>query len=100
MARSASVWHADSRYPRASFPNNVCVRFTTAGENVGESSSGVEGQDLEILNAMIMKEPHSASVCAVTINHACNVVNPAFHRVGIGIYYSAGSTWLTEDFTN
>jgi uncharacterized protein YkwD len=100
MARSAAIWHINPRYPRASFPRSICVPYTHAGENVGESASGNVHNDLEWLDAMMMAEPHSHAACASTVNHACNILNPAFHRVGIGVYYVDGATWLTEDFTN
>ena len=49
---------------------------------------------------MMMIEPHSRAVCASTINHACNILTPRFHHVGIGLYVANGTTWLTEDFVN
>jgi uncharacterized protein YkwD len=100
MARSGAIWHANAQFPRASFPNNICVHFMHAEENVGESSSGSALSDLKSLDTMMMGEPHSKNVCASTVNHACNILNPAFHQLGIGVYYSNGATWLTEDFTN
>jgi uncharacterized protein YkwD len=100
MAKSGAIWHVNAQYPRASFPNSICVHFMHAGENVGESSSGNADGDLKTLEAMMMAEPHSKSACASTVNHACNILNPEFHQVGIGVYYANGATWLTEDFTN
>jgi uncharacterized protein YkwD len=100
MARSGAIWHVNVQFPRASFPNSICVRFMHAGENVGESSSGNALTDLKTLDTMMMAEPHGKNVCASTVNHSCNILNPAFHQVGIGVYYSNGATWLTEDFTN
>jgi hypothetical protein len=47
---------------------------------------------------MMMSEPHSASVCASQDNHACNILNPHFKRVGIGLLDSGPTVWLTEDF--
>lgn len=100
MAKSGAIWHVNAQFPKASFPNSVCVRFMHAGENVGESASGNATLDLKTLDTMMMGEPHSKSECASTVNHACNILNPAFHHVGIGVYYAKGATWLTEDFTN
>jgi uncharacterized protein YkwD len=100
MARSGALWHANAQFPRASFPNSICVHFMHAGENVGESSSGNAPSDLKTLDTLMMGEPHDKNLCASTVNHACNILNPAFHQVGIGVYYSNGATWLTEDFTN
>lgn len=100
MARSSAIWHINARYPRASFPTSICVPFLHAGENVGESASGNAKGDLKVLDNLMMSEPHSRSDCATTVNHACNILNPLFHKVGIGVYYINGATWLTEDFTN
>jgi uncharacterized protein YkwD len=82
------------------FPADICISYSTAGENVGESASGNELTDLQSLDSQMMAEPHTASTCSTTVNHACNILNPAFHQVGIGIYYINNTTWLTEDFTN
>jgi hypothetical protein len=98
MASSGTIWHINSRYPRASFPNNICVRHGWIGENVGEAQSGNALQDLAELHHAMMSEPHSASVCAGTVNHACNILDPRFHELGIGLYMVGGVTWLTEDF--
>lgn len=99
MARSNAIWHVNPQYPRASFPNSICVPFMHAGENVGESASGSVHDDLRTLDAMMMAEPHDRQTCATTASHACNILNPAFTRVGIGVRYTGGVTWLTEDFT-
>lgn len=100
MAKSSAVWHINAQFPRASFPNSICVHFKQAGENVGESSSGNALNDLKTLDSLMMAEPHGKSICASTMNHACNILNPVFHKVGIGVYYANGEAWLTEDFTN
>jgi uncharacterized protein YkwD len=78
------------------FPADICTAWSTAGENVGEWKTGNELQDLETIHSEMMSEPHSSGCSG---NHACNIISPAFHIVGIGIYYSNGTTWLTTDFT-
>jgi hypothetical protein len=98
MAATGDIWHRNALRPHASFPQNVCVKHTSLGENVGMSASGDEVQDLIALHQMMMNEPHDARTCATTVSHACNILDPAFHRVGIGVYYANGTTWLTEDF--
>lgn len=98
MARSGVIWHVNSRFPRASFPRNICLPYRTAGENVGLSSTGNELDDLLTINHLMMQEPHTAAVCAVTVNHACNILNRAYRHIGIGVYMAGGVTWLTEDF--
>lgn len=80
------------------FPADICISYMTAGENVGEANTGSEWGDLTELDSLMMSEPHSPGC---TGNHACNIISASFHQVGIGIYRSAaGTTWLTEDFTN
>lgn len=98
MAESGSIWHINAQFPQASFPHNVCGRYGIEGENVGESSSGSVFNDLQAIHSMMMSEPHDRQTCATTINHACNILSRAFHKVGIGLYYTNGTTWLTEDF--
>ena len=83
------------------FPADICISYTTAGENVGEANYGNELTDLQQIDSAMMAETHSSTYCATNNNHACNIINPNFHNVGIGVYHdSAGNTWLTEDFTN
>jgi uncharacterized protein YkwD len=98
MAASGSIWHSNPSYPAASFPENLCVPTSAAGENVGQFNSGNELTDLQSMNSMMMSEPHDAATCASGINHACNILNASYHQVGIGIYYDGSHTWLTEDF--
>lgn len=98
MAQSGQIWHVNASYPQASFPNNLCVRFSTAGENVGAIGTGNELQDLKTMHSEMMNEPYSPSTCAQYDDHACNIVNPNFRQAGVGIVVSGGQTWLTEDF--
>jgi uncharacterized protein YkwD len=100
MARTGNIWHENSKFPQASFPNNICVRYTAIGENVGQADYGTVDQDVQAINSLMMAEPHDRATCASTDTHACNILNPAFHQVGIGVYHVDGSTWLTEDFVN
>ena len=98
MAQSGYIWHTNTSYPAASFPNNVCVRTSSAGENVGQYSSGNELTDLQQIHQLMMNEAHDAATCASQINHACNLLSSSFQQVGIGIYFDVNRTWLTEDF--
>jgi uncharacterized protein YkwD len=100
MARSGTIWHTNAGYPNASFPRDICLSFTAAGENVGMGGYGNELTDLQKVQSMMMSEPHDATTCSRTYNHACNILSRTYHRIGIGIYYSNNRTWLTEDFTN
>lgn len=99
MAESGTIWHNNVRYPGASFPRNICLRSSFYAENVGEAATGHELRDLSELNSLMMSEPHDGTTCNTTINHACSILSRALHRVGVGIYYASGTTWLTEDFT-
>jgi len=98
MAASGQIWHQNASYPDASWPNNMCISYSSGGENVGVMSSGNELQDLQGIHNLMMGEAHDASTCAHYVNHACNILSTQFATVGIGIYYANGSTWLTEDF--
>jgi uncharacterized protein YkwD len=98
MAATGGIWHTNHHYPRQSFPHNICVRYAYSGENVGESFSGNEATDIQTLDHLMMQEPHSANACASTVNHACNILDPEFRAIGIGLYERNGATWLTEDF--
>lgn len=100
MARTQSLWQVNRRYPRASFPAEICTQnYTVAGENVGVWVSGSEIKDLRMLNAHFMHFPHDAATCRATgATPACNVINGHFRQVGIGVYFKSGVTWLTEDF--
>jgi uncharacterized protein YkwD len=82
------------------FPGDVCGIWTAAGENVGEAGYGNELTDIRVIDQAMMSEPHDLATCAAESNHACNIINPAFHQIGIGLDESASQTWLTEDFTN
>lgn len=94
MARVGAINHNQ-------FPADICSTWTTAGENVGESNSGNELTDLQVLNRNMMAETVPARVPGCSGSHACTIINPAFRQVGIGIYQDAGgTTWLTEDFSN
>jgi hypothetical protein len=98
MAQTGGIWHTNVRYPRQSFPRNICIHYVYTGENVGEAFTGDESQDVLLLDRLMMKEPHTAATCASTVNHACNILDPHFRAVGIGLLVRNGATWLTEDF--
>jgi uncharacterized protein YkwD len=80
------------------WPADICVPTFGSAENVGYDYSGNEQQDLQMINNEMMNEQHDRAYCQVYDNHACNIINPAYTSVGIGVYNSNGTTWLTEDF--
>lgn len=95
MADSGSIWHYNSSYPAASFPNDICVSGSTAAENVGQCSQGNELEDLQCIHDLMMSEPYSPGCSG---SHICNILSSDFGGVGIGIVQAGGSTYLTEDF--
>ncbi|HZT96979.1 MAG TPA: CAP domain-containing protein [Chloroflexota bacterium] len=84
---------------------DACITFTAAGENIGVTSGAVETA-LARMNAEMWAEGPCPSACPLGTlewerhGHYLNLVNPAFHRVGVGIVVGGGGVWLTEDFTN
>lgn len=68
------------------------LSYGTWGENIGVAEGlGLAGGVARIDGDM-MAEPLTA------YDHHWNIVYPAFTRVGIGILYTDGQVWLTEDF--
>jgi uncharacterized protein YkwD len=72
------------------FPQDICIPWSAAGENVGEAS-GSESAALELLHRLMMNEGPSGG-------HYRNIMSTTFTTVGIGLYYKGGTLWLTEDF--
>jgi uncharacterized protein YkwD len=72
------------------FPQDICIAWTAAGENVGEAS-GNETEAIQLLHQDMMNEGPSGG-------HYQNIMSRTFTTVGIGLYYSNGTLWLTEDF--
>lgn len=68
------------------------LSYGTWGENIGVAEGlGLAGGVARIDGDM-MAEPLTA------YDHHWNIVYPAFTRVGLGILYTNGQVWLTEDF--
>lgn len=79
------------------FPEDLCLSYTTAGENVGAANYGQKWSDLVATHQLMMSEPHDPGTCAQASNHACSVINRSFDTVGIGVWRAAdGTTFLTE----
>jgi uncharacterized protein YkwD len=76
------------------------VPWTTAGENIGEggpvpdTAAAITQMALTLTGDMLSeKPPHDG--------HRLNLLNPAFHHLGIAIYRdTSGTVWLTQDFSN
>jgi uncharacterized protein YkwD len=72
------------------FPQDICIPWSAAGENVG-ASSGSESQAIQILHRQMMNEGPAGG-------HYQNTMSTRFTIIGIGLYYINGVLWLTEDF--
>jgi uncharacterized protein YkwD len=72
------------------FPQDICIPWSAAGENVGEAS-GTESQVIQTLHRQMMNEGPSGG-------HYQNIMSTQFTTIGIGLYYVNGVLWLTEDF--
>ena len=85
------------------FPTDICVAHTFAAENIGMASGSPATTVLLLHREMMAEGPCPHRTCPGKEypghGHYVNLVNPAYTRVGIGIYASGGTTWLTEDFT-
>ena len=76
------------------------VPWRTAGENIGEAgpvpdtAAAITMMALTLTRDMLGEKPPGDG-------HRLNLVNPAFHHIGIAIYRDmAGTVWLTQDFAN
>jgi uncharacterized protein YkwD len=99
MAASGTIWHVNSQYPQNSFPNGVCAgSYRMLGQNVGVWGGGDVASAVQSIDNLMMQEPHDPATCASQTNHACSIINPAFTRLGVGVYASGGTAWLTTDF--
>ena len=76
------------------------VPWATAAENIGEGGPVADTEAAITQMALILtrdmlgeKPPHDG--------HRLNLLNPAFHHLGVAIYRdSTGTVWLTQDFSN
>lgn len=98
MADSGDIWHQNPDYPAASFGNDLCVSYMTAGENVGQWDDKDWIAAFQGMDDMMMSEQHDPAYCKAATNHACNILSPNFTSVGIGIVHQGKKIWLTEDF--
>jgi len=66
--------------------------YSTAGENIGMAGGyGLNG-GIDIIDNSMMAEPSSRGT------HHWNIINAAYTQVGIGVIYTNGQVWFTEDF--
>jgi uncharacterized protein YkwD len=76
------------------------VPWTTAGENIGEGGpaastpAAIIQMALTLTRDMLDEKPPDDG-------HRQNLLEPAFHHIGIAIYRdSSGTVWMTQDFAN
>jgi uncharacterized protein YkwD len=76
------------------------VHWTAAGENIGEggpvagSSSAIAQMAVGITQSMLDEKPPNDG-------HRQNILSSTFTHIGITVYRdSAGTVWLTQDFSN
>jgi uncharacterized protein YkwD len=68
------------------------IAYTTAGENIGDSDGYALTKGLDLIDHNMMAEPLTSG------NHHWNIVNAAYTQVGLGVIYTNGELWFTEDF--
>jgi uncharacterized protein YkwD len=76
------------------------VHWTVAGENIGDGgpvpagSSSIAQMALALTKAMLAEQPPDDG-------HRRNILSTAFRHIGIAVYRdSAGTVWLTQDFSD
>jgi uncharacterized protein YkwD len=76
------------------------VHWTAAGENIGDggavsdTSAAIAGLAVGLTQDMINEKPPDDG-------HRLNILSSTFTHIGIAVYRdSAGTVWLTQDFSN
>ena len=76
------------------------VAWSTVGENIGEAGPIATTPTAAAVMAAAMTRSMLAEQ-APDDGHRRNILNPAFHHVGISVVLDdAGVLWLTQDFSN
>jgi uncharacterized protein YkwD len=70
----------------------VGLRFSTWGENIGDSRGMGAQAGIAAIDQAMMAEPLTRG------DHHWNIVNPAYTRLGIGVILVGSQVWFTEDF--
>lgn len=93
MASIGTLFHQSAQFPNESFPYPYDNIF--GGENAGAG-------DITQVNTGMMAElgnPPNPAMCATVISHACNIINPAFTKVAIGVATGPPyGTFQVQDF--
>src|ERR1019366_9077267 len=76
------------------------VTWTSAGENIGEggpvsaATAAIAQMAVTLTHDMLAEKPPDDG-------HRLNILSSAFHHIGIAVYRdSAGTVWITQDFSN
>jgi uncharacterized protein YkwD len=76
------------------------VTWTSAGENIGEggpvsaATTAIAQMAVTLTHDMLAEKPPDDG-------HRLNILSSAFHHIGIAVYRdSAGTVWMTQDFSN
>jgi len=97
MARDDALSHDQ-------FPTDICVPHGWSAENVGYYTAGPKVAIRQLHRMMMSEGPCPHAGCPgdewFAHDHYVNLMDPAYHRIGIGLVVRDGTTWLTEDFTN
>lgn len=85
-ASCTCIFHQDARFPNESFPYGGFW-----AENVGA------GPSTDSVHSLMMSE--GTSTCSQgTLSHACNIIDPRWTQVALGIATSGGYFYIVEDF--
>lgn len=86
------------------FPSDVCTPHAWAGENVGVVGGNPLTGAAALEQEMMAEGPCPHAGCPYgefeQHGHYINLISRRFTRVGIGVYFSGGEVWITEDFTD
>jgi Cysteine-rich secretory protein family len=84
------------------FPGDVCTPHAIEGENVGLAPGSPSTAVLTLDRTMMAEGPCPHRLCPgkefEAHGHYVTLMNPAYKRIGVGVYFVGGVTWLTEDF--
>ncbi len=69
------------------------ITYQAAAENAGTADGFTLDAGIAAIDGEMMAEPLGQE------NHHTNIIDPAYSRIGIGIVFTRGQLWITEDFT-
>ena len=76
------------------------VTWTSAGENIGEGGP-VSAATTAIAQMAVTQTRDMLAEKPPDDGHRLNILSSAFHHIGIAVYRdSAGTVWMTQDFSN